>query len=204
MAADNCQKEFKESEMQNGPTAASASCVNAKLEPLFLKLERQRAHTLSVLSDWPLERLRFRPAENAWSALEVLDHLVRTERAMCDAAEKNLPWQKEVPLFDRAKLLALLCMFRFPVKVKVPTAVATILPGNLLSLSEITEHWERERQRWQKLLRSPVCTRTEVAAVQHPVTGWIDVRGALFFLSVHLKHHAFQFKRLAEEAMDSR
>ncbi len=170
--------------------------VNNKLMSSFARLEGQRARMLHELDQWSYERLSLRPKTGAWSALEVVDHLVRTERLVRSTALETLPERIEVSTAERWKLYLLVCMFRLPVRVRVPTAVHMILPGALRPLRDLKVEWGVERQRLQELLRSPLAATADRAAIRHPAVGWINLHGALLFVSVHLKHHTFQMQRL--------
>jgi hypothetical protein len=45
----------------------------------FRQLESERIRLLTELSQWPPNEINVRPSPGAWSALEVLDHIVRVE-----------------------------------------------------------------------------------------------------------------------------
>jgi hypothetical protein len=56
----------------------------------FSALEAQRAALLTDVAGWPAAVLAYRPAPGAWSAPEVLHHLVRVERGILAEAERGL------------------------------------------------------------------------------------------------------------------
>lgn len=159
---------------------------------------------LARLRVWSPKQLQNRPAEGAWSALEVVDHLMRTERSIGDAARTYLPEKRSVSVEERARFLAISAMFRMPTRVRVPAAVSQILPSDTPSLDVLTEQWEQEGRRWHELLGSPLAADASFAAMRHPASGWISLRGALHFVAVHTRHHEFQLDRIAQASRDVR
>jgi hypothetical protein len=57
---------------------------------MFYELERERAELIAELGEWPSGRLGFRPVAGAWSAVEVLDHVVRAEAGTIEDVRAGL------------------------------------------------------------------------------------------------------------------
>lgn len=65
------------------------------------KLERQKHEVLSEASKLSSTDLRFRPDPRAWTALDVLDHLVKVEEASLQSVRKHLPKGASISFKDR-------------------------------------------------------------------------------------------------------
>ena len=65
--------------------------MTPSLRPSFDNLQRWKQAMLSGLFAWHEDQLRFRPAPASWSALDVMDHLIKTEKGWIDAVRSNLP-----------------------------------------------------------------------------------------------------------------
>jgi hypothetical protein len=56
----------------------------------MVQLESQKRVLLSQVDGWSLDRLTYRPAPNAWSAIQVFDHLVKTEEGILRLAKQGV------------------------------------------------------------------------------------------------------------------
>lgn len=159
---------------------------------------KQRSHDIvSEVERLSAEQVRHRPSEVEWSVLEVLDHLRRTESAIHRSCEENIRLRRHrVSAQERVKAKFFLLMLRLPVRVKVPSTVSFVLPSMPESLQKVLDAWKQEHLRFRDFLAKVTARDAGIGAVKHPAVGWLDLRGALLFLSVHLRHHYFQIDRL--------
>lgn len=65
------------------------------------RLERRTQRLLDNLCTWTPERLQLRPSLESWSALDLIDHLMRTVRAVLATMRSNLSAGNDVTLRDR-------------------------------------------------------------------------------------------------------
>lgn len=161
-------------------------------------LTRQKKGMLRQLSGWSEAQLSFRPNPTQWSALDMLDHLVKVEKAAHAAVFKNLPRGHPITLKDRLGAQAVFAVMRSPIRVKVPAAASVVLPEQTADLPKIEAHWNNVRQEILELLNSLQPPQFQVGLFRHPVSGWMTITGALTFLSVHLKHHEYQLDRIRQ------
>jgi len=61
------------------------------IRQFYEKLEMQKKTLLFEVALWSPAQVHFRPKPCAWSALDVLDHLVKVEVALIDAVRSQLP-----------------------------------------------------------------------------------------------------------------
>jgi hypothetical protein len=176
----------------------------AALQHLLDGLERRKEQYLLDASVWPAEALRYRPAPETWCALDVLDHLERTEKNIAAIMLSNRTSPQALSMGDRVRGTMMLALFYSPARVKIPGAAAVILPETPGGLDEIIAAWGRTRQFLgsvvTKLEDAGVATK-RVGVFRHPVAGWMSPRTTLRFLDAHLAHHMYQWKRLRGQAL---
>lgn len=160
-------------------------------------IEEQKRLLLSRIASWDEPRLSFRPRAGEWSALEVVDHLVRTERAILDVAVQGLAMPHRIGVSDRLRTAFLTQVFRSQRRVKAPGNVPQILPGPALSFPELRQRWDSVRMDLSSFLASAPAEQLRQGIFKHPVGGWMSANGILTFFSVHMIHHGFQLDRLA-------
>ena len=151
---------------------------------------------LGEIGDWPPELLGLRPALDSWSALAVLDHVVRTETEIARSVMKSLDSPITVPLRDRLGGLMIEGIFLSPLRVKVPGTVTVVLPGPDLELDEIVARWVMARQTIPRLTEECTIRGVRGGVFRHPVSGWMNWEQVLRFFCAHLVHHQYQLKRI--------
>lgn len=180
--------------------------MHPRLQRSFDRLEQQKAALLSDVAIWPAERVCFRPNPAAWSALDVLDHLVKVEKAAFEFIQKQLPKGAPVTLKDQLGRLMVICVMKSPMRVKAPSSVAeAIQPAQASDQVAIAAEWQQTRTELYNLLQSIQPDQMRRGLFHHPVSGWMTLPQAMAFLSAHLGHHNYQLKRLkhASSALSS-
>lgn len=161
-------------------------------------IEDQKAALVSRVISWSEESLNFRPSATEWSALEVFDHLVRSESSILDAARLGLSRPRRIPFSDRLRTALLTGLFRSRTRVKVPGNVTQILPGAALNFSEVRSRWDDTRRGLASFLDAAPAEQLRKGIFKHPVGGWMNSDGILTFFSVHMIHHGYQIERLSQ------
>jgi hypothetical protein len=160
-------------------------------------LELQKRELLNELTGWPSSRLTYRISSGEWSALQMLDHIVRTEHEILAAVYRNEgSINHRFGLTDRLRNRLLIALFRTDRRVKVPASAALVLPDNEAELPALTAQWSQVRDKLDKNVERLLASYTGRAIFHHPVAGRMDTPAVLDFLSVHLLHHGFQLKRI--------
>ncbi len=174
----------------------SGSAVNA-----FRLLQMHKDSFLNDLAAWNPAQLGLCCKTGSWSALQVLDHVVRTERGILAEMQQNVPQCDRVPLVHRVKSDLLILLMRSPARVRVPSLVApVILPGYEPDLLKLTGAWNDTQTQfglWVGELRE---NQTAYAGFRHPVSGWMSVSQAVMFLAAHVRHHRYQLGRIRRNA----
>jgi hypothetical protein len=94
----------------------------------FDDLERQRGALLADVAGWPAAVIAYRPAADAWTAAEVLDHLVRVEGGILAAAALGLAAAPRRGVRDQLGCAFIDRLFRSDRRVRVPASVAGSRP----------------------------------------------------------------------------
>ena len=163
----------------------------------FAVLEAQRVEMLADVARWPARQLAFRPRPDAWTAPEVLDHLVRTERGILKAAAAGLHAPHRRGVRDRLGVYLLDWLFRSDRRVRVPASVATVVnPHAGVDVRAVRRDWDDVRRDLSEFLAPLAAPDLTDAVFKHPVAGWMRVSDVLRFFWVHSHHHAFQLARL--------
>jgi hypothetical protein len=173
----------------------------------FSTLEGQRKAFVARIASWEDGKSRFRPGANEWSAIDIVEHLIKTEieilAVMRNASFNGVAKPATVSAQDRLRGLLLTTLFRTPARVKAPGTVTAILPCGECNLSQLASQWEMTRKELAGFLEPLTRSQLQAAAFRHPVSGWMTIERTLFFLSAHIDHHGFQLKRIEKSAQSA-
>lgn len=168
--------------------------VLPELERELTQLERRRHDLLARLSGLDGRQLAFHPRPQAWSLLQLAQHLALVEegvaaaRAMLEEKPVRRSWRQRIGYF------AVWAVLMSGLRVRVPTR--RVVPEPSPDLQETTGRWEGA----QANLRDRVASLSEPGAREafayHPVAGPLDARETLRFLIRHFDHHLRQVSRI--------
>jgi hypothetical protein len=175
----------------------------ALLERWFARLESRKDSMLTGLDSWPQSDLEFCHRPGAWSALQVLDHLQRTEQSILDVMVARIPDSRPASLKDGLGAVFLIGLFLLPSRVTVPGTASEVLPSAAAGLEEISQRWDGTRTELAAVLDGFPFASLRCGVFKHPVSGWMTMPQTLRFLSAHLVHHGYQLRRL-ESALSAR
>ncbi len=170
--------------------------MSLRSQDLFAKLEREKQAMLSELTAWPMERISLRPGPTEWSALDVLDHLIKVEIAFLRSVREHLPNGHPITTRGRLQTILVISLMKSPLRVKVPAALKMVLPDREADPSGMAARWSLVRSDIGSLLQSLQPEQLRCGLFRHPVGGWMAIPNALAFLSAHLSHHRYQIRRI--------
>ena len=160
-------------------------------------LKEDSIQLLDELKRWPPEQLNYCPSVGSWSALMILDHLIKTERTVVAVMRTNLAKNNQVTLRQRIRSAIVLTVMALPMKVKVPKSVGFLVPGNgQLDLISLQDQWEQDRTQMAIFIQNLSSTEKKRGVFRHPAGGWTTPNGALLFLRAHIYHHKYQLRRI--------
>ena len=167
---------------------------------VFQTLELQKRALLDRIAAWPTEQRQFRPAPGRWSALDIVDHLVRMEETALVGVQTNLPHGHPVRIIDRLSGMLVNGLMRSPIRIRVPAGVPAVLPDGAADLDALGNRWAEIRKEMASLLCLLAQEQLHTGLVRHPVAGWMSILQGMRFLSAHLIHHEYQLDRLERTA----
>ena len=174
----------------------------AQCAQIFQDLELQRAEMLAELAQWSSRRLNFRPAPGAWSAVEVLDHLVRAETGTAADVRAGLRNPQNLGSEERPGIAALDHALRSEQSFKVPAEAGGIVPDPQCTLVEVQTRWDTSRAELKSLLDGLRPTDACCGVFCHPFAGWMTFADVLDHFHAHAYHHQFQLARLRVSSAD--
>ena len=166
----------------------------APLQALIDALDRERLALLDRVDALGDGAISARPQPDAWSILEIVEHLVVAEAVIL----QGLPPAAE--LTDRSRTLkqrilfqVVMVILRFGIPVKVPTR--RMVPTGRVPLTELRERWDGHLH-WLRTYAGGLEAGGEHRAVfQHPVAGPITLAQALRMACLHLGVHRRQIRK---------
>ena len=175
--------------------------MHLRTKQVFERLQRQKDNLCSDLGSWAPHHLSFRAGPSEWSAREVLDHLVRTERSILAMMMKLHACRTGGESLNRARNFFVRILMWSPFKVRVPeSAKATIWPSDGKSPSALFEEWNAQRLELLNFINELPIDESAAPIFRHPVGGWTDAIGALRFVRSHIAHHKYQLRRIKRRA----
>ena len=164
------------------------------LEPILEKLDRAQHNLLRAADAVPAGMWKTCPREGAWSAAELIAHIMTIERAVVAAADRILKKQpKHIPMLRRFRLPFALAEMRL-IRMKTPIPVNPKLlrekdamlaelrdvRGHTLALMEETRNRDLSTYRWR-----------------HPLLGSLNAYEWFSFLGSHQIRHEKQMREIA-------
>jgi hypothetical protein len=164
----------------------------------FAALERQRSETLARLAEWAPDRVTFRPSPDNWSAIEVLDHIVRAESGTITDVKNGLRHPHVLGPEERPGIALLDRALRSNKKFRIPAGAGTVFPDPQTTLPEVLGRWENARQALGCILEELTPEGARTGVFNHPFAGWMTFAEVLDHFDAHLYHHIYQLARLEE------
>lgn len=161
----------------------------------ILALDSRRNALLDELASLTPENLARRPVPGKWSILEIVEHLVISEREVV-----RFPAGPARPrrLKHRFAYWAVFFVLRFRVRVKVPSP--KMLPQGEWSLSEARRQWDENLAQIRAYAAGLGHPELRRAVFRHPVAGPITLGQALTLGLLHLEDHTRQIRRLQDQS----
>lgn len=158
-------------------------------------LEQQKAimeRKVRVLSP---DALSYQSNTSTWTVLQILDHLRRVEAEFVREMAAARTSSGRVSPGERAKALLLIGLMLLPTRLKAPDG-PKIDPDPVLNRESALADWSQARAALLKSVRELRATRFKGGVVRHPVSGWMGLTAATWFLAAHTIHHRYQLRRV--------
>jgi len=165
------------------------------LDAELLKLLKE----LEVHSD---DLLNQQPPGGGWSALQVMQHLMRSEMLSRKYLEKKLSFQPELKkagIVTGLRGWMLNFYLRAPFKFKAPDNVDENSFPIRADLSELADQWLEERRTLRRFLEQQPAELFEKEVYRHPFAGRLSLAGMVHFFDGHFRRHREQIRRTLAE-----
>lgn len=165
------------------------------LHTLIQPLDDKRRALLQMLDGLAPEDLKARLRPEAWSILEILEHVVAAERVIL----QDLPVQAELverprSLQHRIKLPLVMLILKLAIPVKVPSK--RMIPTGQRSLADLREEWD-QHLRWLRAFEAEQSAGAhQKAFFVHPVAGPITPLQALKMDLLHVQIHTREISKI--------
>lgn len=173
--------------------------MTPQIDGAFAALEKQRSELYARLDGVSQEQLSFKPGPANWCILEVMHHLILSERGTYQYMVKKNRAERlpNIPVISSLRFSLLYLLFTLPIKLKIPTEF--VRPAADKTFNQLKLEWEETREKLRDFIEHLPPERLQAAIYRHPVVGLLTVYHALKFINTHFKHHLKQIKRLQKE-----
>ncbi len=173
---------------------------NAALQ-ILEKLESKLNSFLQYSDQLSLEQLIKRQSKEAWSVLEIIEHLKVAETASL----RYLKYKKEKETkFEKASIRnaingwILVSFFKSPIKAKAPNVPGLNPIGKDLDYKTVKKEWQRSRQELRIFIHGLEEAEFKMAMYKHRI-GKMTIGWMLAFFEVHMNRHFGQIDRILAE-----
>jgi DinB superfamily len=164
------------------------------LQPILEKLDRAQHSLLQAADAVPANLWKTCPREGAWSAAELIAHVMMVERTVVGAAERILKKQpKHIPVLKRFRLPFAVAEIRlFRMKTPIPLDLQLLREKDAM-LTELRE----VRERTLALIEETRNRDLSVYRWRHPFLGSLNAYQWFSFLGSHQIRHEKQMREIA-------
>ena len=165
------------------------------IDVIFTDLNRRRTGLLERLAAVSEDELNRKPGPKRWSQLQVLQHLVLSERAVLQGlpAPTRLVPQKRNPL-NRINYAIVMTILKWDIPVPPPSS--KMVPDGRIPFERLRDMWDRNFQWLADTIAALGADAACLAVFRHPVAGPLTPVQALRMDRLHLESHVRQINRI--------
>lgn len=162
-------------------------------------LDNELSELLKVLKDYSERTLNKKPAENKWSVLQVMNHLILVEGYGKAYVEKKLsfnPELKKAGLGGAWRKLLMNTAVKIPIKLNAPQPVSGENLPEESSFWETAKKWKQQREELRLFLENLPVEHFNKELYKHPFAGKMSLYGLMDFNVAHFKRHRKQINKI--------
>ena len=165
------------------------------INAMFTDLNRMRTGLLEQLAAMPSDDLIRKPGPGRWTQLQVVEHLVLSEREVLQGlpASAGLVPQKRSPL-NLVSYAIVLFILKWDIPVPPPSS--KMVPCGRIPFNELREMWDRNFKWLGDTIAALGAGAARLAVFRHPVAGPLTPFQALRMDRLHLESHIRQINRI--------
>lgn len=172
--------------------------MHPKLLPSWQELEAITKDFENNINSESIQGQGYKPSPDAWSMLQVLQHIVISERMSVEDYLLSVGLSKSKKTGGKLHVLRSLflrLMLKSPMKFKTPE-VKGIEPDGNVEKEILFQEWDKVRLELYSFLQQFPENKLNELIFRHPVVGWLTITGTLHFFSDHIGHHQQQLSRI--------
>lgn len=161
------------------------------------ELETLRTEIVSQYDAYTTDQLTFKPELGHWNLLQVLDHIVTSEKMSAIYIKRQLNGKKYPPppgMKSRFRYNLLKVALKLPFRYKAPSIVDST--GKTPDLHILQESWNTIRGEIRTIIETTDEELLDLGVYEHPRAGLLNMEQALDFLDMHIRHHEKQMERI--------
>ena len=170
--------------------------MSKRLVKEFQKLEQQTDAFFKMLQIFSKEQLSYQPDGNAWSMLDVVEHLISVESGVNRFFKKYPPNNSQFRMNIKNHILSWLMQYylKAPSRLKAPSYLPP--PKGDTSLEDWRAIWAKERQQLKHVVETLEPSKESASVFKHGISGPMNMFHVINFQKNHIIHHIHQVKRI--------
>ncbi len=159
-------------------------------------LEYKRVNLMNVLSKYNNDILNKKPAQDAWSAIQVMQHLMNAEAQSLNYMKKKLSHSVNIPkagVKSGLRRIALRIAFALPFKYKAPQQLE-VFP-DYSDFDDIKIQWASQRLELQDFMEILPENLFKTEIWKHQIMGKMTIIQMIDFFEDHFDRHQKQIEK---------
>jgi uncharacterized damage-inducible protein DinB len=172
--------------------------MRKKLLKLYNTLEEERNSLFTILNNFNDESINKQPGPQKWSAQQVMNHLILSEKYSVGYCQKKLsfnPNLKKGSIGAAIKAWTVSTYFNLPLKINAPKGIDTPALPTYESVDETKRKWKLEREEMKQFLENVDDIYLDKEIYKHPFAGRLTLQGMMKFFIAHFRHHRKQIDK---------
>ncbi len=168
------------------------------MEKQLNQLDEKLNKLLADLENYSTEQLCKKPTPDSWSAIQVLHHLILSEKYSRMYCEKKLsfnPKLKKVGIGTAIRTKFVNFYLNSPFKAPAPKMISGDVLPTEDTLANVREIWLAERINLAKFIQELPQEYTDKEIYKHPLGGRLSIDGMMQFFDAHFRNHEKQIYR---------
>ena len=170
--------------------------METKIKYQWHSFENKRIQLMTDLSKHNHIVLNKKPTTEAWSTLQVMQHLMAAELASLTYMKKKLSYGVNIPkagFKSKMRRLALTIVFVLPFKYKAPTQLETFPES--ADFENLKTEWASQRLDLQDFIEKLPDNVIESEIWRHQIFGKMNISQMIDFFETHFDRHKKQIEK---------
>lgn len=187
------------------PDSSFKNMIYNNVADIFNDIDETRAKLTETISSLSERELNFRPAENAWTIAELIEHLAKTEASLVPLVFRLLKNAEAAGIASDGTINPPLSLIEAHAKVKDTKMQAPemIRPEGAATVSESLAKLGETRETIRALRSRLEAVDSSKTAFPHPFLGKMNLYQWLAFIGLHEARHLGQIEKIAAQTRES-